>query len=133
MTTDRIDRPNQTGRPVGPSPVRPGTIQQHPMPATGGATFREILAERLQVDGVKFSAHAQARLAARNIDLGREDLDRITGAVNRAAAKGSRESLILMDDKAFVVSIRNRTVITAVDGDSLKENVFTNIDSAVIV
>jgi len=53
--------------------------------------------------------------------------------VSKAAAKGARESLILLDDKAFVVSVRNRTVITAVDGEHLKENVFTNIDSAVIV
>ena len=52
--------------------------------------------------------------------------------VQKAAAKGARESLVLMDDIALVVSIRNRTVITAVDGQSLKDNVFTNIDSAII-
>ncbi|HEX3047301.1 MAG TPA: flagellar biosynthesis protein, partial [Bacillota bacterium] len=54
-------------------------------------------------------------------------------AVNKAEAKGARESLILMDQMALVVSIKNRTVITAVDNESLKDNVFTNIDSAVIV
>ena len=54
-------------------------------------------------------------------------------AVNKAEAKGAKESLILMDQLALVVSVKNRTVITAVDGASLKDNVFTNIDSAVIV
>lgn len=67
------------------------------------------------------------------MSLGDDELSRLAGGVNRAAAKGARESLVLMDDKAFVVSVRNRTVITAVDGENMKENVFTNIDSAVIV
>jgi flagellar operon protein len=95
--------------------------------------FRGVLAEQLGAGQIKFSAHAQARIGARQIQLGGNDLAKLKGAVDRAAAKGARESLILMDDKAFVVSVRNRTVITAVDGESIRENVFTNIDSAVIV
>lgn len=83
--------------------------------------------------GLKFSAHAKERLALRNIDLSPEDVARITDAVNKAAAKGARQSLLVMDDQAFIVSVTNRTVITALDGSSMKENVFTNIDSAVIV
>ncbi len=59
--------------------------------------------------------------------------DRVKEGVDRAAAKGARESLVLMDNVALVVSIKNRTVITAVDKANLKESVFTNIDSAVIV
>ena len=57
----------------------------------------------------------------------------MTDAVNKAAAKGARQSLLVMDNQAFIVSVTNRTVITALDGSSMKENVFTNIDSAVIV
>lgn len=83
--------------------------------------------------GLKFSAHAKERLALRNIDLSPEDVARMTDAVNKAAAKGARQSLLVMDDQAFIVSVTNRTVITALDGTSMKENVFTNIDSAVIV
>jgi len=83
--------------------------------------------------GLKFSAHAKERLALRNIDLSPEDVARMTDAVNKAAAKGARQSLLVMDDQAFIVSVTNRTVITALDGSSMKENVFTNIDSAVIV
>jgi len=82
---------------------------------------------------LKFSAHAKERLALRNINLSEEDTARITDAVNKAAAKGARQSLLVMDQMAFIVSVTNRTVITALDGGSMKENVFTNIDSAVIV
>ena len=82
---------------------------------------------------LKFSAHAKERLALRNIELSAEDLARIGDAVSKAAAKGARQSLLVMEDMAFIVSVTNRTVITALDGNSMKENVFTNIDSAVIV
>jgi flagellar operon protein len=82
---------------------------------------------------LKFSAHAKERLSLRNINLSEEDLNRMNDAVNKAAAKGARQSLLVMDNQAFIVSVPNRTVITALDGGSMKENVFTNIDSAVIV
>jgi flagellar operon protein len=82
---------------------------------------------------LKFSAHAKERLSLRNIDLSAEDMARISDAVSKAAAKGARQSLLVMNDLAFIVSVTNRTVITALDGNSMKENVFTNIDSAVIV
>lgn len=81
---------------------------------------------------LKFSAHAKERLSLRNINLSPEDMTRMTDAVNKAAAKGAKQSLLVMDHQAFIVSVTNRTVITALDGNSMKENVFTNIDSAVI-
>ena len=84
-------------------------------------------------DKLKVSGHAQTRLASRNIELGSAEGDRISQGGDRAAAKGARESLVMMDDVALVVSVKNRTVITAVDRAHLKDNVFTNIDSAVIV
>ena len=80
---------------------------------------------------VSFSAHATER--ARGIDLSDEELSRLGDAVNKMASKGARESLIYMNDVALVVSIRNRTVITAMDGMSAKDNIFTNIDSAAIL
>jgi len=103
--------------------------------ATGtqtGPTFGAVLQQ--QLGGVKFSQHAQQRLQQRNIQLGQDEITRLGQAVDKAAQKGSRESLVLMDNQlAFVVSVKNRTVITAMVGDNMKENVFTNIDSAVIV
>lgn len=140
-----IQRPLQrpafpTDRPAGPKPafapddkggVRPGQ-------AGSGQSFADILGEAVKkvqpgAGELKFSAHAQARLAARNISITPADVERLKNAVDKAAAKGAKESLILMDSVAYVVSVKNRTVVTAVGGDSMKENVFTNIDSAVIV
>ena len=95
--------------------------------------FNEVLQKEIAGIGeLKFSRHAQERLEARNIQLGQKHLLRLQEAVAKAQTKGARESLVLLDDLAFVVSIKNKTVITAVDGDSRRGNVFTNIDSAII-
>jgi flagellar operon protein len=95
---------------------------------TGGVDFASVLQDRLKVSG-----HAQTRLQSRNIELGEAEWNRVLAGVEKAAAKGAKESLVLVDNAALVVSIKNRTVITAVDQAQLKENVFTNIDSAMIV
>jgi flagellar operon protein len=105
-----------------------------PPPApSDGRRFEEVLTTELsRPTGVRFSAHAQRRLEARHIDFDDQAAVRLERAVDKAASKGSRESLILMDDLALVVSVKNRLVITAVDAESRKENVFTNIDSVVL-
>jgi flagellar operon protein len=82
--------------------------------------------------GLHFSKHAQKRLEQRGIDMDSAQMARLEQAVGQAAAKGSRESLILLDEMALVVSVQNRTVVTAMDQQSGKEQVFTNIDSVVI-
>jgi flagellar operon protein len=91
-------------------------------------SFAEILSQQ-----VKFSAHAIQRLNSRNIELTVNQLEQLRNAVEKAEKKGARESLIIMDNLALVVSIKNKTVITAMDRTTAKENVFTNIDSAVII
>jgi flagellar operon protein len=97
-------------------------------------SFKEILQSKIfEKSGLKFSKHAQERLISRNINLNESDIVKINNAVDKAAEKGVRDSLILFNEVAFVISIKNRTVITAVDGENLKENVFTNIDGAVII
>ncbi|HEX3018868.1 MAG TPA: TIGR02530 family flagellar biosynthesis protein [Chitinispirillaceae bacterium] len=96
----------------------------------GIADFSEQL--RSKIEGVKFSAHAATRLKSRNIEMTDEIIGKLEKAVSGAAGKGARDSLILMKDLAFIVNIPNRTVITAMDGESIKQNIFTNIDSAVI-
>jgi flagellar operon protein len=103
-------------------------------PKTGQASFQNILEQKMAPE-LRFSRHAQERLQARNISLSAEDLSKLNQAVSQAREKGARDSLILMNgnDLALVVSVKNNTVVTAVDGNSLRENVFTNIDSAVIV
>ncbi|MNJ93207.1 hypothetical protein D3C87_108860 [compost metagenome] len=84
-------------------------------------------------EGVKFSNHAIDRMRTRGISYSPEDVGRISEAVGRAAAKGSKDSLILMNDSALIVSVKNNTVVTVMDKNALKENVFTNIDSTVVL
>ena len=100
---------------------------------TSAAAFADVLKEKMSAPDIKFSAHAVGRLIDRDITLTKPQLDRLRDAVGKAAEKGAKESLVLMEDMAFVVSIKNSTVITAMTGQSIKENVFTNIDSAVII
>lgn len=99
-----------------------------PLPAD--RAFDKVLQRELE--DLKFSKHAQERLTARNITLNQADLSRLQQAVSKAEEKGSQDSLILLRDTAFIVSVRNRTVVTAMDAAGAKDNVFTNIDSAVI-
>jgi len=83
--------------------------------------------------GVKFSAHAAKRMKLRGVELTDTDRQRLNATVDRMAEKGAKDALILLKETALVVSVKNRTVITAVDEASAKENIFTNIDSAAIL
>lgn len=115
--------------PVGAT--TPATGQAPAATDARGGGFATVLHGRTAA-GVQFSGHALERVQRRGIDTSPPTLARLDGAVARAAAKGSRESLVLVDSTAFVVSVRNKTVITAVDAQSMRDHVFTNIDSAVI-
>lgn len=99
-----------------------------------GMTFEQIFHQRIEgltVDTpLKFSKHAGERMDARNIDLSDEQLERLEDGAKAASKKGIKDSLIMVDDFAFIVNISNKTVITAVGADD--EKVFTNIDGAVI-
>jgi flagellar operon protein len=118
------------------NPVRPAGVPVQ-IPPTGAPAFRDVLRDTTQTGEagapLKFSAHALQRLESRNIKLSTDDVARMNVMADKAAAKGAKQSLFMMNDVAMVVSIKNRTVITAVDADSMKENVFTNIDSAAII
>lgn len=121
-------------QPLGPiGPVGPGAGKASRPATTTGPSFSEVLGDKLSAAPLKLSAHAQQRLSSRNIELTPQDWEKIQKGVDKAAAKGAREALVLSEKAALVVSVRNRTVITAVDPASMRENVFTNIDSAVIV
>ncbi|HOD54214.1 MAG TPA: TIGR02530 family flagellar biosynthesis protein [Candidatus Cloacimonadota bacterium] len=96
-------------------------------------SFAEILNEQLKPKELSFSAHALNRLEQRNISLNESDKSRLEDAVSRISQKGGRDSLIMMDNVAYVVNIPNRTVVTAMDQNSIKENIFTQIDSAMIL
>jgi len=102
------------------------TIQSNPKVST---PFSEIFKEEL--NKVKFSGHALDRMNSRDINLNESDLQRLENAVSKAEEKNVRESLVMMDNKAFIVNIPNRTVVTMLTNDKLSENIITQIDSAV--
>jgi flagellar operon protein len=110
------------------APSRPARV-----PAAGEATFAQEL-ERAggAAAGLRFSRHALARVQRRAIEVDPQTIKRLAEGVGRAASKGARDSLVLVDGTAFVVSVANNTVVTAVDSEHMKDSVFTNIDSAVI-
>lgn len=100
---------------------------------SGKVRFEDILTGALSGGTVKVSAHAQERTRSRGIPMGQVELDQIGRAMDQIARKGGREALVIRPDAAFVVSVPNRTVITAMARDELRDNVFTQIDSAVLV
>jgi flagellar operon protein len=116
--------------PVGPAQAPARTPATSPNSKPDVRSFSEVLAK--QVDPPRFSRHALDRLARRGIRLTGPTVQRLAGGVARAAAKGSRDSVVFIDGTAFVVSVKNNTVITAVGSEHMREHVFTNIDSAVI-
>ena len=90
------------------------------------SNFKEILDNK-----IIFSKHANTRLSSRELNLSPEQMQRLESGVIKAKLKGINESLVLVDDVALVVNIKNKMVITAIGKDN--ENIFTNIDGAVIV
>ena len=115
--------------------ARPSFNNEEKRQESGDASsFAREIETRLGNKQVEFSNHAIRRLESRQIDVAENDrIERLNRGVELAAEKGCDESLILVDSTAFIVSVKNNTVITTVSADDLKENVFTNIDSAVIV
>lgn len=130
-------------------PQQPGKIKQPSL--DGGPSFKETLNDvggltkpqnigtvnpqgfLKPMEGVKFSNHAIERMRSRGISYTPEDITKLSDAISRAAAKGSKDSLVLMNDSALIVSVKNNTVVTVMDKNALKENVFTNIDSTVVI
>ena len=101
-----------------------------------GLSFKEIYqqtSERTTSRDLIFSKHANERLATRNINLSESQLIRLNEGVRQAKEKSINESLVMMDNIAFIVNVKNNTVITAMDQETNDNNVFTNIDGAVIV
>jgi flagellar operon protein len=122
--------PPPSVQPVAPAQrTLPGTTTSQAAPVKG-PSFADVLATTAAAP--TFSRHALERLQQRGVDLGEPTVQRLTNGISRAAGKGSRDSVIFVDNTAFVVSVKNNTVITAVPSERMREHVFTNIDSAVI-
>ena len=112
---------------------RSGNTQQI---TTDGRSFEDILrsiSEENVTEPLKFSKHAAERLDERQIDLSADQMNRLTTGAQMAGEKGIKDSLIMVDSLAFIVNIPNNTVVTAMDQESNDQNVFTNIDGAVVI
>ncbi len=131
-------------RPLKPPQTGPGPRTPSTGPAEKKAAFSKVLASELvsrgeaadaskAAAGVEFSAHATKRLQERNVTLSPHNRQRLDRAVQLAERKGSVNTLVLMDDTAYIVSVKNKKVITAITKDAAVENVFTQIDSATIM
>ncbi len=104
-------------------------------------SFENILKQKVDAESdagsrtgeIKFSKHAMQRLTDRNIDLSSEQLDRLKKGAQLSNEKGIKESLVLMDEYAFIVNTQKNTVITAMEQGRNGENIYTNIDGAVLV
>ena len=98
-----------------------------------GDSFAKILEEKQKSGSVTFSKHAQTRMQERNISLDETDMQKLESAVQQANKKGVQDTLVLMNNKAFIVNVSGGVVVTAMKDSDLKGNVFTNIDGAVVV
>lgn len=119
-----------TGRILG------GTQRTEKHTTTEGLSFQEILQQKNQTEGggsLKFSKHALGRLNDRNIELDQNQLERLEDGARKAEEKGIRNSLVIVDRLAFIVNVPNQTVVTAMDSTETNENIFTNINGAVIM
>lgn len=100
---------------------------------TDGLSFQEVLQKQHGGSEVRFSKHAAGRLAERNIELTTGQMERLNEGAAKAGQKGIKESLVLVDELAFIINIPNNTVVTAMNQSDAAQNVFTNIDGAVII
>lgn len=103
--------------------------------ATKGLSFQDVLRQKTltEAGGLKFSKHAMGRLADRKIELSDAQLSRLESGTKKAEQKGIRDSLVIVDQLAFIVNVPNQTVVTAMDSTETDENIFTNINGAVII
>ncbi len=121
------------GRLEGVGPVGPAAPERAPHQTTEAqaAQFRRVL-DGMERSSLNFSRHARKRIEQRGLPLDEGRVQRLEEAVERAREKGSRDSLILIDELALVVNIRSQTVVTAIEQPGDGEQIFTNIDSVVI-
>jgi flagellar operon protein len=101
-------------------------------PSDGSQSFRDALSAAADEHSLQFSEHALKRVEQRQIPMQGDQMDRLSKAMDTLSQRGSRQSLVMLDQYAYVVHVPSHTVVTAVEPDQSKERVFTQIDSVVI-
>lgn len=134
MSSGNAVKINNYQRPIDLIDIaRRGNLSQE-QKKVSGESFKDMFSRELAKQrDVTFSKHAHERLYSRGIELNEKSLNRIADAIDKAETKGSRETLILSEQAAYVVSVKDRTVVTVFEPDNLKDGIITSIDSAVIL
>lgn len=114
------------------------TQEEQSARTTEGLSFQDILKQKTIIqtespDSLRFSKHAAGRLMERKIELTQGQIERLNNGTRKAEQKGIKDSLVIVDQLAFIVNVPNNTVITAMDSSEADANIFTNIDGAVIM
>lgn len=123
---------NQPLQPLRKTQQQSKSVQQNKK--AEGPSFKDILGDKIKgKEKLSFSKHAKKRLNSRSIPFSKAELAKLNTGVEKARNKGARDSLVMVNDVAYIVSVENNTVVTAVDEESMDDNVFTNIDSAVFM
>lgn len=137
MSSGTFMYPNVTSLPGQAGVAAPSAEKPIKKPEGQKSEFDQVFDKQIDLNQVKaplkFSTHASQRLQERKIQLDQATMSKVNDAIDKAAAKGVEDTLVLTGDAALIVSVKNRTVITALDRSSLSGNVFTNIDGAVII
>lgn len=126
--TERISIGQLYPNAVSPASTRRAPTQQQ-IPPSGNSTFQKLFQDQF----VKFSHHAEVRIKERGIQLKPEQLEKLNKAIDKAAAKGAKDALMIVAGNGYIVNVPNRTVVTALDGQTMNEHVFTQIDSAMFI
>lgn len=126
IINNNLINPNLVNKVKKPEPIDNNKISN-----TSNKSFKEIFDNKAENANISFSKHASMRLNSRNLQLSNAQIKRVEDGIKRAEEKGIRDSLVLVDNIALLVNIKNKTVVTAIDNNS--EKVYTNIDGAVIV
>lgn len=126
IINNNLINPNLVNKVKKPEPIDNNKISN-----TNNKTFKEIFDNKAENANISFSKHASMRLNSRNLQLSNAQIKRVEDGIKRAEEKGIRDSLVLVDNIALLVNVKNKTVVTAIDNNS--EKVYTNIDGAIIV
>lgn len=127
MVTDMLEKVNQVSRTST-------NVRQLQLQHSTAGSFGKLLKEQVeQENGVRFSKHAAQRVEQRGIQMTETLLDSLNQAVGKAREKGAKDIVVISSQAAFIVNVANNTVITSMTGAEMRENIFTNIDSAVVV